>query len=176
MSGRTPFFVTGLPRSRTAWMANWLTTDRTLCYHDQACSAELLRADRLVGFSGSELAEQFGAIAVRWPAAPWVVMLRDSGEALEAFKRWAGPRLPDGRVVDAWWQKRRHLISGLCAHPVVFPVTIQMLQEEHVARNAWYHLLPEIPFDLARWTVLKGFNVQQQLDDAELRRRIHAAD
>ena len=26
--------VIGLPRSRTTWMANWLTTTDTLCLHD----------------------------------------------------------------------------------------------------------------------------------------------
>jgi len=28
------FIVTGLPRSGTTWIANWLTTDQTLCIHD----------------------------------------------------------------------------------------------------------------------------------------------
>lgn len=28
------FIVTGLPRSGTTWVANWLTTDTTLCIHD----------------------------------------------------------------------------------------------------------------------------------------------
>src|SRR5437773_11222101 len=26
--------VLGMPRSGTAWAANWLSTDHTLCYHD----------------------------------------------------------------------------------------------------------------------------------------------
>ncbi len=29
------FLIIGLPRSRTAWLANFLTTDQTLCYHDK---------------------------------------------------------------------------------------------------------------------------------------------
>jgi hypothetical protein len=28
------FIVLGLPRSATTWLANWLTTDRSLCLHD----------------------------------------------------------------------------------------------------------------------------------------------
>jgi len=28
------FIVLGLPRSGTTWLANWLTTDRSLCLHD----------------------------------------------------------------------------------------------------------------------------------------------
>lgn len=28
------FMVLAMPRSGTAWVANWLTTDRTLCLHD----------------------------------------------------------------------------------------------------------------------------------------------
>ena len=29
-----PFFVTGLLRSRTGWLANWLTYERSFCWHD----------------------------------------------------------------------------------------------------------------------------------------------
>lgn len=28
------FLVTGLPRSGTAWLANWFTTDHSVCWHD----------------------------------------------------------------------------------------------------------------------------------------------
>ena len=28
------FIIVGLPRSGTTWAANWLTTDKTHCYHD----------------------------------------------------------------------------------------------------------------------------------------------
>ena len=30
------FFITGLPRSRTAWLANWFTYGHTFCFHE-AC-------------------------------------------------------------------------------------------------------------------------------------------
>ena len=35
------FMVIGLPRSRTTWLANWLTTDNTLCLHDSAAKFTL---------------------------------------------------------------------------------------------------------------------------------------
>ena len=31
----TPFFITGLPRSRTAWLANFFTTQTAFCFHDR---------------------------------------------------------------------------------------------------------------------------------------------
>ena len=34
MNRKTNFFVVGLPRSRTAWMANFLTYDDHYCYHE----------------------------------------------------------------------------------------------------------------------------------------------
>ena len=29
------YFITGLPRSRTAWLANYLTHNQSMCYHDE---------------------------------------------------------------------------------------------------------------------------------------------
>lgn len=50
------FIVTGLPRSGTTWVANWLTTDNTLCIHDPAYKYKLeeldiLQTDKLLGVS-----------------------------------------------------------------------------------------------------------------------------
>jgi hypothetical protein len=50
------FIVTGLPRSGTTWVANWLTTDNTLCIHDPVYKYTLeeldtLQTDKLLGVS-----------------------------------------------------------------------------------------------------------------------------
>ena len=41
------FFVTGLPRSGTTWVANWLTTDTTLCIHDPLYKYQVEELDSL---------------------------------------------------------------------------------------------------------------------------------
>lgn len=42
------FMVIGLPRSGTAWAANWLTTDTTLCLHDPLAKYHHTELDGLV--------------------------------------------------------------------------------------------------------------------------------
>lgn len=34
------FIITALPRCRTTWLANYLTTDNTICYHDTLASCD----------------------------------------------------------------------------------------------------------------------------------------
>ena len=41
------FIVTGLPRSGTTWVANWLTTDDTLCIHDPLYKYSLDQLDTI---------------------------------------------------------------------------------------------------------------------------------
>lgn len=42
------FMVIGLPRSGTAWAANWLTTDTTFCLHDPLAKYHHTELDGLV--------------------------------------------------------------------------------------------------------------------------------
>src|SRR5262245_11295408 len=69
-----PFFVPGLPRSRTAWLANWLTTDTSLCLHDVRYSKTLLQGGRRVGFAGPELLDQSNEILGAHPQSRWLVV------------------------------------------------------------------------------------------------------
>lgn len=160
-----PFFVTGLPRSRSAWLANWLTTDRTLCWHDRPFNARLMRPDRRVGFSGAELLPEFDKLRVACPDAPWLVVLRPHADTLESFVRWAGAWLPtDRRVLEGFWERRCALLAVIQTDPRCFVVCYDSLNEESPARAAWQHLV-DLPFDEDRWRLLKGLNVQQQLPE-----------
>lgn len=161
MSAPKPFFISGLPRTRTAWLSNLLTTDQTLCFHDTRFFDYLLVNPRRVGFSGPELVTQFDEIAAAFPEAPWVIVLRNKDEALNSFKLWAGDLLPQDDVLEIFWRNRAHAVSGLCKHPNVFTVSYEMMDDEIIAREMWAHLLPGIPFDLERWQLLKKLNVQQ---------------
>lgn len=54
------FIVVGLPRSGTTWIANWLTTDDTICVHDPLYKYTLeeldyLQTDKLLGISCTAL-------------------------------------------------------------------------------------------------------------------------
>jgi hypothetical protein len=151
-----PFFVTGLPRSRTAWIANLLTTDTTICYHDVPFSIGAVGGGKVIGFAGPQTCTQFTDVTRFFPSAPWLIVLRDRDEALRSLKKFTP-------VPDDYWNDRCHLISALCAKHQAMTVNFDELDNEEVVRGAWAHLLPGIPFDVERFNLLCTMNIQQQL-------------
>ena len=157
-----PFFCTGLPRSRTAWLANLFTTDTTLCYHDQKFDIGMVNDGKRVGFSGPEVCTQFTEVTRFFPNAPWLIVLREQSEALQALNNV----LPVGEVCTVpldFWQGRCHLISALCAKHQSMTVNFTDLDNESVMRNIWAHLLPGIPFDSDRYQMLCKLKVEQKI-------------
>lgn len=61
------FLVIAAPRSGTAWTANWLSTDRSLCYHGLSGRVERSRWDALDGAQIIGTAE-----TALWHAKGWI--------------------------------------------------------------------------------------------------------
>lgn len=100
-----PFFVTGLPRSRTSWLANLLTYvvtpgsddsggGRSICYHDlmKGCDSTQQLIDvlestmaSLVGDSDSGLLWLFPELELRYPTSKWIVVRRSAVEAAISY-------------------------------------------------------------------------------------------
>lgn len=105
------FFITGLPRTRTCWLANLFTTERQFCHHDLLGCVDdipgLLREmtahpGKAVGDSDSGLWLVRAWFKARWPAAPWVFVRRDFNSAWESLVRFVTGRPWADRIpVDA---------------------------------------------------------------------------
>lgn len=168
-----PFFVTGLPRSRTAWLAALLTTDRSLCLHDPEKGTILntlatsIHEPWRVGAGGPELVGEYGAISKLYPAAPWVVIVRPQEAALAAFRATMARNGDLGKCSEKelreFWKDRVHNLALITRHAHVLVFGMNDLDDEKTVRLIWKHLLPEIEFQAHRWNVLKAMNVQQQL-------------
>lgn len=87
----TPFFITGLPRSRTAWMAAYLTGGDVLCHHElmKFCKSkeEFYQSFRhpalRVGDSDSGLPDtEFQKI---FPRAPTIIIERPLDDVLQSL-------------------------------------------------------------------------------------------
>lgn len=157
-----PFcIVTGLPRSRTAWLANLLTTDLTIVFHD---SPVVPRGTfKQVGFAGPELVTQYGKFRDMFPSCPWLVIRRKPDEALAAFKKWAGDLLPQDDVMESFWRERVKVFDELCTKPGVETVPYAALDDVNTIREIWKMLLPDIAFDSERAKMLQDLNIQQHL-------------
>lgn len=141
------FIVLGLPRSGTTWLANWLTTERSLCLHDPFATAlpeRWPRDGRRFGISCTGayllpkwLKAQECAVAViqRDPAACEASLARIGLGGLGGLP--AALQGVDGRR----WQ-------------------FADLWDEDTARELWTFLLPGIAFDAPRYRLLREMRIE----------------
>ena len=141
------FVVLGLPRSGTTWLANWLTTDRTLCLHDPFSDGlpETWAGDeRTFGISCT------GAYMFpRWLGSlscPVAVIERPVRDCDASAASIGFPSVES--------------ISGALASIDAPRWKFEELWAEDRARALWDHLLPQIRFDSLRYRLLRRMQVQ----------------
>lgn len=91
------FFVTGLPRSRTAWLANLLSYgDKSFCFHEAVRRAKDTQdmfglyeslPHELVGDSSCGLLLNWKEVSEQHPGAKWVIIVREPQQVLESCRR-----------------------------------------------------------------------------------------
>lgn len=90
MNRKTNFFVVGLPRSRTAWMANFLTYDDHYCYHEaiDGCKNMDEYKEKLGNFIGdSSTALMLMDIEKNFPDAKIVKIVGNLEQSIESSKK-----------------------------------------------------------------------------------------
>jgi hypothetical protein len=166
---KTPFFITGLPRSRTAWLANLFTTDRSLCFHEPVEAPATLfscYATVQIGISDSMLVLAYRELARTFPTSRWLYVDRDPNGALASFLQFTRP------VVGMREEIVRTLFDAhlLRAHEMradwqrVKTVRFEDLDDPATIQSAWDWCLPEVPFQRARWEILAKLRVEQILE------------
>lgn len=147
------FMIIGAPRSGTAWAANWLTTERTLCFHDMLFTHDIedldaLPCDRIRGLADTGL-----ALFPRWleahPAKK--IILRRDPKQIRASLRRVG--LDEG---TREWTLELRDIRGLHIDWQVLFTEPELIHH--------YLFGDEIPFDKARHEVLAKLNVQADFE------------
>lgn len=168
---KTPFFITGLPRCRTAWLANLFCTDTTVCFHDPRREnwyfnlQETAEATELrVGISDPLLTLSFPDLAVKYPEAPWLYIERDEKQAADSLLRYTRKSITLlRRDIERWFEVHRGPAEELKVYPRTLVLNFDDLNREETVEQAWSHLLPEKPWQPLRWQVLKDLQVEQDL-------------
>lgn len=118
---RTPFIVLGTPRSRTAWLSNWLSTDARPCLHDAL--ATIRNVDQLRAVTAkNDLVETAGSIFCRTllqhvPNAKFAFVVRDKQDVAASLNRLlpegdAVAEFADNAIEEAWkflWARAPHI-------------------------------------------------------------------
>ena len=114
------FFCTGLPRSRTGWLANLLTQGDSFCFLELFAQTigmdafELRMKDTgcpVVGVSEPSLLLLWQEVNARVPGSPWVLIERDPLESLNSFQR-VFPQCP-ANFIDNLVAQMKALAVGL---------------------------------------------------------------
>ncbi len=122
-----PYFVLGTPRSRTAWLAAFLSTRERPCQHEPSRSLRS-HADLLALLRTPDLAASDSALTFRWrdirresPGARIVVVRRPLGEVIESA---AAAGLPPA---TAALRRLNHELDLLCRAAPVLSVPFHRL-------------------------------------------------
>jgi hypothetical protein len=168
----TPFFITGLPRSRTAWLANWLTTATSRCYHEGVLLAKSYAEYRQLmtdagpsvmacGDSNSSLAFIQEQLIEDFPKARWIIIERRQDHAFLSY-RMAFGSLEEHDVSKRKFDKLTLRLLELRRRVPHETFQFDDLNDLETCRGLWFHLFPKaVWFDEARWRLLNGLRVEQ---------------
>jgi len=157
-----PFFVTGMPRSRTAWLSVFLSSDGMLCEHDLLsrvqsldCFTTLMCAQGIAGDSDSGLLSAVVDVGERFMESPWVLVRRDPQEAWESLRAFCAsgpwrvlPLCDEAR--DVLFRMYEDAARLLTDNPRCLVVDFADLDSMDALRSIWDWCRPDTGFDSAR--------------------------
>jgi hypothetical protein len=151
-----PFFIASLPRSRTAWLANFLTYGESFCFHEPMNRTKLdnysylLRkpCKRYAGVSDSMNSLIMDRLIELFPDAKVVVILRSVAEVEVSMNRI------DLKCTGLLNKLQRALERIIQTYD---PLVIEYSRFD--AGAIWEYLIPDIPLDYTRLDMLNNFNV-----------------
>jgi hypothetical protein len=160
-----PFYITGLPRSRTAWLSVVLSDyQRVSCLHEPLARTDptnvefLLTAQRtpFAGISDPGLSVVAPDLPELLPG-PIVIVWRDPGEVIESIINQLGgsAEVHEGGIAALHFS----LIKFANTHPHM-DINFDDLPSMDVVRSIWSYLLPELPFQRRRIEQLQRLKIE----------------
>lgn len=157
-----PFVIYSLPRSRSAWLAHWLSSQGLAVGHDLGIEckevADFKRSFDL-GLVGT--CETGGMFAWRLvqrelPGVQFVTVRRPVGEVLGSLAAFG----LTGEALEAELFRREVWLDELEAQPGTLRLEFSQLGEEGPCRALLARLAPEVPWDHHSWVVAEVTNIQ----------------
>jgi len=145
------FFILGLPRSRTAWLANFLTYDGLFCYHEASngCKTVEEYKDKLKDCGDANTGMAFFKIEEMFPDSKFIVIDSDPQNTIDYARNTYG--ITD---IKPFLELKERLdkIEGL---HIPFDEINSRLEE------IWSYV-STVPFDRKRAKLLVNMNIQIQ--------------
>lgn len=163
-----PFVVFALPRSRTFWLAQFLSVGGWYCGHDEARHFRGLDdvkswlAQPNTGSVETAAAPYWRLLKKLAPDARVVIIRRPVEDVVESLMRidLRGTGAFDRDALAASMRRHDAKLRQIAKRwPGVLVVDFDELATEAGARAVWEHCLP-IPFDAQRWRAMNAVNLQ----------------
>lgn len=150
------FMIMGLPRSRTAWLSYFMTTENTFCYHELVGSCTSLEEIKnklqlpkyeIVGFSdtcGHLIHEEF--------TCPKIIIHRDIEEVNTSLQKLYCTKISFLSLLETE-NKRLQKVQGL---------HIEFEEIDSSLKQIWEYCT-DIPFDKNRASLLINMNIQTKI-------------
>jgi hypothetical protein len=165
------FFITGLTRSRTAWLANLMTNGVSFCHH--GLSKGFDTTSEMIAFLASPTGyhhlgnsepgisfEMFKEIDTAFPDARWVVIHRGVTDAYVAQSK-AFPQLSKLMTESAMMHAQYDLQRiEQALGPRCLSVSFDHLDDFHQCKVIAEHLAPYFTLTFDRWKLLHKLRVE----------------
>jgi hypothetical protein len=158
-----PFLITGLPRSRTAWMAAAAQNDKSVCLHEPLRHAKkwtdvfdiawALKGFQYVGVSDHGMGFHLPEIMNR-TAPRTLIIERPIAEVNASLARLG---LPASNICDLLME-----VLNTCRHPNILRVKYAHLESTEVVGHCLRHLMPDAVVCWERLFCLQRLNIQAQ--------------
>lgn len=176
-----PFFITGLPRCRTAWLANFLTWGDSFCYHEAVTRCATMSdlttifrsvpiGTRYVGDADPSLGYVPLAILEEYPDCRIAFIHRPLEESVESEWNaitWDGSPAFEKATKEGIQEQLvqlslgiSHLWKNLPPHRRMM-TTFKDLEKETIVETIWHFCLPNTPFPRKRYEMLEDLRVTQ---------------
>jgi hypothetical protein len=157
------FFITGLPRSRTAWLAAFMTSGNAICLHEPRHWRDMWAHDgaRHVGISDSGLGFQLKAIINEF--APRILIVDRPIEEVEASLAALRIGIPRTNFCEILHKSLSGFNSG---ESNILRVPYHLLSDMRTMQKIFWHLTPGEAFDEGRFLAMKDHNIQIDIQHA----------
>lgn len=159
------FFITGFPRSRTAWLANFFTHKDSYCFHELSKEGgnvyELVsklhsRPEPIVGTSDCAFPFYYKDILQLLPESKIVIVERDVEDVKKSLAKFVGAWNDELEEIITTSNKKLNELTD--DHDCIF-IGYEELEEEKVLKSLYYQLGMD-NWDHERWKQLDQTNVQ----------------
>ena len=167
-----PFLIFGYPRSRTKWLSEFLTTERTTCYHEPSVHwknkddiSSFFKYRPRCGVADSGLTLLWKDVVRRIPKCKIILVERNLEDALNSMNN-----LLDKHGLECLnknhYKQSYDKIQEIKNEIDCLVIPYESLKEENICRTVFEYCIPDEEFDSTRWVEMDKVNIQVEFESS----------